>query len=252
MIYIIKFEKIGRMAYISHLDMLHQFLRSLRIVGIKPSYSNGFNPHPKISVALPLSLGFSSNSEFLEIETESKIDSTEAKAKLNTILPDGLSVLDISVKDSAIKKTLAALVSEVRYEIISQIPDNIFSNVDEICKTMTFNNSFDRRDKFQELIEDKTKSSIFEYLSQDSIITSKYSKKKNKMEEFDIKPYIKYLDISHTWARQAMYNCVLSTKQSRAINPLVVLESFYNYNNSVFNAHDIRILRTGINFQNNF
>ncbi|MDR3225186.1 MAG: TIGR03936 family radical SAM-associated protein [Clostridiales Family XIII bacterium] len=67
---VIKFMKLGRMAYISHLDLQRAMLRGLRSVGLTPLYSQGFNPHPKLSLALPLSLGFESLCEYLEVEIE--------------------------------------------------------------------------------------------------------------------------------------------------------------------------------------
>ena len=55
--YVIKFSKEGNIRYISHLDLLRLFKRSFKRVGIKLQYSQGFNPHPKMSFAQPLSLG---------------------------------------------------------------------------------------------------------------------------------------------------------------------------------------------------
>ena len=67
--YVVKFYKEGVLRYISHLDLLRLFKRSFKRVDIKLQYSQGFNPHPKMSFAQPLSLGYDSRGEYLEIET---------------------------------------------------------------------------------------------------------------------------------------------------------------------------------------
>ena len=58
--YLLKFTKEGNIRYISHLDLLRVFQRAMKRAGISLRYSQGFNPHAKISFAHPLSLGYSS------------------------------------------------------------------------------------------------------------------------------------------------------------------------------------------------
>lgn len=246
--YIIKFAKRGRMAYISHLDTQHQFLRVLRMLGLRPTYSNGFNPHPKMSFALPLSLGFSSISEYLEFETETNVNTSTVIEKLNSVLPDGIEVLEFKEKTPEIKKTLASLVTEVRYEIISTIPTKIIDKVTFLSEDMQFKDSFERRDVLQRLRQDTILTDISTFVSRESIITIKHSRKKGIDEEFDIKPYIMHFDLKNIWGKQAMYDCVLSTKNSRSVNPLVLMEAFYSFEDALFNATESRIQRTAIKF----
>ncbi|MFR0902151.1 MAG: TIGR03936 family radical SAM-associated protein [Anaerovoracaceae bacterium] len=65
--YVLKFTKNGYAKYTSHLDMLRFFKRAFRKSGISLRYSQGFNPHPKMSFAQPLSLGYSSSFELLNL-----------------------------------------------------------------------------------------------------------------------------------------------------------------------------------------
>ena len=67
--YVARFEKGGYTKYISHLDLLRVFKRAFKVMGLDIRYSNGYNPHPKMSFAQPLSLGYSSLCEYLEFET---------------------------------------------------------------------------------------------------------------------------------------------------------------------------------------
>ena len=57
--YIVEFSKTGAMCYISHLDMMRLFNRLFKRADIRLAYSKGFNPHPKMGFAQPLSLGYS-------------------------------------------------------------------------------------------------------------------------------------------------------------------------------------------------
>ena len=68
--YILTFSKTGTICYTSHLDMMKMFKRVFKRAGIKQSYSQGFNPHPKMTFAQPLSLGYWGLGELLEFETE--------------------------------------------------------------------------------------------------------------------------------------------------------------------------------------
>ena len=64
------YNKISYGRYISHLDLIRVFERTCRRARIPVLYSEGFNPHPKFSFAPPLTLGFSSESEYLDMEIE--------------------------------------------------------------------------------------------------------------------------------------------------------------------------------------
>ena len=87
------YDKIGNIKYISHLDMNRVFLRIIRRSGIPVWYTVGFNPHPRIMFALPLSLGFESTSEIIDIRIEDDDISCEQVAKmLADVMPDGLKV----------------------------------------------------------------------------------------------------------------------------------------------------------------
>ena len=52
------FSKTGRAKYISHLDLMRTFQRAFFRSGIQIRHTEGFNPHPFVSIALPLSVGY--------------------------------------------------------------------------------------------------------------------------------------------------------------------------------------------------
>ncbi len=85
------FEKQGRAAYLSHLDVMRTFQRAFIRAGIRIRHSEGFNPHPKMSIALPLQLGCESLCELLDA---SVLDGPEDMVgALNAVLPEGMRVL---------------------------------------------------------------------------------------------------------------------------------------------------------------
>ena len=68
------FEKQGTACYISHLDLMRTFQRLFLRGGIFVKHSQGFHPHPIMSILLPLPVGQSSCCELLDFEVESEVD----------------------------------------------------------------------------------------------------------------------------------------------------------------------------------
>lgn len=86
------FSKTGRAKYISHLDLMRTFQRAFQRADLTIKHTEGFNPHPFISILLPLSLGFSSQCEILEFQLLDAIASEDVPARLNAVLPEGITV----------------------------------------------------------------------------------------------------------------------------------------------------------------
>ncbi len=86
-----RFEKRGRAAYLSHLDVMRTFQRAFIRAGIRLRHSEGFNPHPKMSIALPLQLGCESVCEVLDVSLLE--EEADLLPRLNAALPEGIRVL---------------------------------------------------------------------------------------------------------------------------------------------------------------
>jgi radical SAM-linked protein len=87
------FSKLDTARYISHLDSMRTFQRAFLRAGIPIRHTEGFNPHAFVSIALPLSVGFSSQCEILEFGLLEGMEAQEVPAKLNRALPSGIKVL---------------------------------------------------------------------------------------------------------------------------------------------------------------
>ena len=86
------FSKTGRAKYISHLDLMRTFQRAFQRADLTIKHTEGFNPHPFISILLPLPLGFSSQCEILEFQLLDSISPEMVPARLNAVLPEGIVV----------------------------------------------------------------------------------------------------------------------------------------------------------------
>ncbi len=90
------FEKSGRSIWISHLDLMRLFQRAFKRAGFHLTHTQGFNPRPSVSVALPLSVGVESRCELLDFELENSTASTEEiRDRLNACLVDGVRVIAV-------------------------------------------------------------------------------------------------------------------------------------------------------------
>ena len=87
-----RFEKTGRAVYISHLDLMHTMQRAFSRAGFRLKYSEGYNPHPIISIALPLSVGTASVCELMDFRLLTEAENGDIAERLNKALPEGIHV----------------------------------------------------------------------------------------------------------------------------------------------------------------
>ena len=91
------YKKKGRMKFISHLDMNRFFTRVLRKSGLPVWYTEGFNPHPYITFAAPLSLGFESDYEIMDFRlTDDEFSLTKAEEILKSVVPEYIEIIKLS------------------------------------------------------------------------------------------------------------------------------------------------------------
>ena len=83
------------MRYISHLDLMRLFMRALRRADLPIKLSEGFSPHPKLSIKRALKLGVESENEEASILLKEEIKSDEFKNRLQRQLPEGIEIKDV-------------------------------------------------------------------------------------------------------------------------------------------------------------
>lgn len=91
----ITFSRGGVLRYLSHLETMKMWERVFRRANWRLSYSQGFNPHPKISFAAALPVGVSGEAELMEVWLEEPRGVESAAQELNRQVPAGTSVLSV-------------------------------------------------------------------------------------------------------------------------------------------------------------
>lgn len=126
------FTKTGNAVWISHLDTMRLFQRAFKRCGFHLKHTQGFNPRPSVSIALPLSVGVASLCEILDFELEDDgICCQDIMDRLNNNLVDGVYVT--AVYDNGAKiKYLKYLKCEIEMNYDSCISDNTEDRINSL------------------------------------------------------------------------------------------------------------------------
>lgn len=95
----ITFSKQGALRYTGHLDLHRLWERAMRRADLPLSYSQGFHPQPRISLASALPLGFSSRGEVVDVRFNDEIPTEEIAARLKDSLPPDIQVTHVENVD---------------------------------------------------------------------------------------------------------------------------------------------------------
>lgn len=192
-----KYKKEDDMVFISHLDLQRLLQRAFRRAEINLSYSQGFNPHPKMSYGNALALGVESQGEYVDIEIEDDISVEEFLERINEELPKGVEF----IKAKEITAQTPSLSSQIEYgEYLFNI------------------------DLENPLSKELIKSRVLEFIKSESIMITKKNKK-GKLVESDIRPLIKTFDLVSLDENRATFETIIATgsKANLNINTLIPL-----------------------------
>lgn len=153
----VKYSKKGEAKYISHLDLMVSFNRALRRARIPMAYSQGFNPHPKMSFGPPLAVGFESETELMDIELTIYSELSTMIKNLSREMPPGIGILEGQEMPLVIKSLSASIngaVYQVAVEgqIIGKLPAQVevkkdASNIVELLMQLPLGEKNVRPDK---------------------------------------------------------------------------------------------------------
>lgn len=176
------FTKSGRARYISHLDLMATFQRAFLRSNVGIWQTQGFNRHVYVSIALPLSLGYSSDCEILEFNLEGDVPMAQVPELLNKALPEGITVLSCYEAKIPLKK-----IVDLGWTV-----------------TMEYDNG----------VPECAAPALKELLSRESCVIKKKSKKSKKgYTELDIIPMIK------EWTVEEQENALVFKARISAFNP---------------------------------
>lgn len=188
------FIKEAQASYISHLDLLRTFQRAFPRTELDIKHSQGYHPHPIISIVLPLPVGQSSDCELLDFEVTQDTDGRGIADKLNTGMPAGLQVLDCYPAVRPIRD-LAWLRADVTFEYDNGVPEN-------------------------------TAARITELLRRPELVIQKRTKRKD-LADVDIAPMIK--EVSFTAGEGVVTGTVTVQAQNPGLNPQLLEKAIARY-----------------------
>ncbi len=204
----IKFAKRGNLKFIGHLDTMRYFQKLIRRAEIDIAYSEGFNPHQKMSFASPLGVGLCSEGEYVDIEVNTTFCSKEAIHRLNAQNVDGIEIIS--------------------YRALPDNAKNAMASVEAADYLVDF------REDFELTASELACFQIF--MEQKSINVIKQTKKSEV--EMDILPFI------YNWKIED--DAIILKLASGSVNnikPELVIEAFYSYLGKEFNDIALMITR---------
>jgi radical SAM-linked protein len=89
------FSKTGLMRYISHLDLMRLFMRAMRRADLPLKLTEGFSPHPKLSLKRALKLGIESQQEEASVVLKFPVAPEDFWHRLQKQLPEGIQVKNV-------------------------------------------------------------------------------------------------------------------------------------------------------------
>jgi len=126
------FEKTGNAVWISHLDLMRLFQRAFKRAGLPLTHSQGYNPRPSVSIALPLSVGVESQCELLDFDLYGeKLSNADIHERLNNALVEGVRVLKV-YDDGKKIKNLAYLDCCLTLEYDHGLPEMASEKISEL------------------------------------------------------------------------------------------------------------------------
>ena len=181
------YRKLGRLKFVSHLDMTRFMSRLIAKSQIPIWYTEGFNQHIYMNFALPLSLGFESDYEIMDFRlVEEDYDLTLCLEKIKAVAPPDIEFFSIAEPKSNMKEIGWA-------DFTLTFEENDSSLLQEIEK----------------------------FLSKESIICEKVGKKK-KVKQIDLIPKIKSFAINEN---ELTLRLVAGTEDN--LNPSLVMSTFF-------------------------
>ena len=180
------FEKTGNSVWISHLDLMRLFQRAFKRAGLPLTHTQGFNPRPSVSIAMPMSVGVESVCELLDFDLDGEpVACDEIMTRLNDTLVEGVRVLQVYENGKKIRD-LSLLHCQVTLEYDSGIPENAIS-------------------------------SLWTLFSRESLVVPK--KSKNGIQEQDIIPMLKSMEFIVAGECELILDCVVCC-QNPTLNPM--------------------------------
>lgn len=223
----IKFAKKESVKYLGHLDIMRFFQRCFNRAEVKMEYSEGYNPHQKMSFAQPLGVGIISRGEYLDAEIASGQNLEDICRRLNDVCGDGFEVLNVKAVKEGAKKAMAAL-QFASYEVDVRRLAALLADLGQT----DVENSAVNLDAFDTVVN----HAISDLLSADQILVSKTTKSGTR--EVDIRPQI--IELSE---KDGIVKMKVTAGSDNNLKPDTLLASIFAKTNIEYQKEKITITR---------
>ena len=211
-----KFTKLGYLKFISHLDLVDLFQRTLFQNKVDVKFSEGFNPHPRMSIAYPLPLGIESNSEYMEIYLNSEVDLDDFVNKMNERLPIGIKIVEAKYDDD----------------------ESISNKVKSVVYAFKLLNTFYDKNKDIDISKELDKINAMDNVE---IERKRKKGKKRIFVKENAKDYLNRLELKD----DAIY-AYIKMSENGSLKPALVFDILNNYTYIVMDELDIDLERIGL------
>jgi radical SAM-linked protein len=213
----IAFAKENDAKFIGHLDLTKVFERALRRAGLPMLFSEGFNPHPKISFGSALALGATSVREYVDIDLAEDIKPADFMIKMQAQLPQGIVIL--AAKEVAQKsKPLMAVLNCTSYQVKTPI--------------------------LLPLAQEKLDEELDEFLAQEDIAYVRYSKKGR--QEKNLRPFIRELKGTVVNDQYVEFGMELEINDQGSVKPIELVGVLREFGELPLDVEGTRVHRTAI------
>ena len=195
--YILKYSRDERVKYISHLDFVRMFHRAARRAELPFVFSQGFNPHPVMTVAQPLSVGVTADGEYMKVGFDGEFSPKELTDRLNAAMPPGFKILATKKVES--KEIDLTKIDRAEYTV-----------------EVEYNGSIDAKD-------------IADFMALPELVVMK--KSKSGVKESDIRPYIYKFDLTGSDEKMAIFSMTLAVGSVYNLKPDSVIDAMGKYIN---------------------
>ncbi len=107
----LRFSRGEGLSFLSHLDLVRLWERAFRRARVPLAYSQGFTPHPRISLAAPLPIGVTSEAELMDVWLTKWLPPNSFLALVRMQLPQGISLDEVWM----LGLNIPSLQSQVRW-----------------------------------------------------------------------------------------------------------------------------------------
>ncbi|MCR5675022.1 MAG: TIGR03936 family radical SAM-associated protein [Lachnospiraceae bacterium] len=225
--YRLKFSKNGPIRFVGHLDVMRYMQKANRRAGLPMCYSEGFSPHQILSLALPLSVGATSDGEYLDMRLTKEVLPDEIVNRLNEVMHEGIRAEACILLPEHAPKAMT-LIAAARYRLT--LRDAAFSgNPDGRISHNT--------DKERSLAAEDLAARLHTFLSQDRIAAVKTTKKGE--QTIDLKPLI------HEWevAEDGALTAILHAGSRDHVKPALLYETFFRSIDRAFSPASLAVHR---------